>query len=266
MKIIEESISIKSKDGIDIQSFIAHPTEGGQHPSIIIIHEIWGLNNQIRGVARRYAEQGYVALAPHLFSRKGDVLTEENIKKAMVPVFSIPREKRSDPSSLKNIISKMGDTEKKVVQILFMERESFQQKIAKDIIDCYDYLKDLDYSKGKKMGVTGFCFGAGLAFQISTMLPFDASVIFYGANPNPLEAVAKIKGPVLAFYAGEDEMVDAGISPLIEAMRKYKKTYAMKLYSGVQHAFFNETSSVYDKPSAEDAWHLAVNFFNKNLK
>ena len=266
MKISEENINIKSQDGIDIQSYLAHPEKKGNYPGIMLIHEIWGLNEQIRGVARRYAEEGYVVLAPHLFSRSGDVLREENIRKAMVPVFSIPREKRNDPTTLKNLISKMDETEKKVVQMLFMERETLLQKIADDAIICYEYIKHLNLVNGNKIGVTGFCFGAGLAFQLSTMLAFDTSVIFYGANPKPLESVSKINGPVLAIYAGEDEMVDAGIPDLIGAMIKYKKTYALKLYSGVQHAFFNETSSIYDKGSAEDAWKLAINHFNTYLK
>jgi carboxymethylenebutenolidase len=97
------------------------------------------------------------------------------------------------------------------------------------------------------------------------MLPFSASVIFYGANPKPIESVSNISGPVLAFYAGEDAMVDAGIPAIIEAMVKYKKTFAMKLYKGVQHAFFNETSSVYNKEAAEDAWQMAIVFFNRYL-
>ncbi|MEJ2251177.1 MAG: dienelactone hydrolase family protein [Candidatus Lokiarchaeota archaeon] len=266
MKIIDDNIKIKSKDNIEIQSYIAHPQKEGKYPGLMIIHEIWGLNDQIKGVARRYAEEGYVVTAPHLFSRSGDVLKEENIRKAMVPMFSIPREKRSDPSSLQKLISEMGETEKKVVQMLFLERETFQQKIAEDAISCYEFLKGLDNINENKIGVTGFCFGAGLAFQLSTMLSFEASVIFYGANPKPLDSVSNIKGPVLALYAGEDEMVDAGIPDLIEAMLKYKKTYALKIYSGVQHAFFNETSSVYDQPSAKDAWQLVLHHFNTYLK
>ena len=266
MKIIDDNIKIKSKDGIEIGAYITHPQEKGNYPGIMIIHEIWGLNDQIKGVAKRYATEGYAVLAPHLFSRSGDVLEEENIRKAMIPVFSIPPEKRNDPSMLKEIISTMGDIEKNVVQLLFMERETFQKEISGDAISCYEFLNNLNVVNGNKMGITGFCFGAGLAFQLSTLLPFDASVIFYGANPNPIESVSKISGPVLALYAGEDDRVDAGIPALIEAMRKYKKTFSMKLYSGVQHAFFNETSSIYDKPSAEDAWQLAIRHFNTYLK
>ena len=266
MKTTDEDVKIKSHDGFEIPSYLTYPQEKGNYPGIIIIHEIWGLNNQIKGVAKRYAEQGYAVLAPNLFSRGGEILEEENIRKAMIPFFSIPREKRNDPSTLKTLMSNMTESEKKVVQMLFMERESLQQKIVEDAKKCHEYLKSLNIINKDKIGITGFCFGAGLAFQLSTILPFDASVIFYGANPKPLDSVSKIKGPVLAIYAGEDGMVDAGIPVLIEAMIKYKKTYSMKLYSGVQHAFFNETSSIYDKPSAEDAWRLATDFFNTYLK
>lgn len=266
MKIIEENITIKCSDGIDMIAYIARPQEVGQYPGLFVIHEIWGLNDQIKGVARRYAEQGYVALAPHLFSSHGKILNENNIRKAMGPVFSIPREKRSDPSSLKTLMENMSNNDREVVQLLFLERQSLEQNIIREAKDCYEYLANLSIIKNEKIGVTGFCFGGGLALHLSTVLPFNASVIFYGANPKSTDSISNIKGPVLAIYAGEDEMVDAGIPTLVQAMIKHKKTFAMKLYKGVQHAFFNETSSIYNKVAAEDAWQMALNFFNRSLK
>ncbi len=265
MKILEENFTIKCSDGIDLTAYIARPQANGQYPGIIVIHEIWGLNDQIRGVVRRYAEQGYVVLAPHLFSSQGKLLNEENIRKAMIPVFSLPREKRSDPSTLKTLMKNMSNADREVVQILFLERQSLEQSIISEAKDCYRYISNLPIVNNGKIGVTGFCFGGGLAFHLSTLLPFNASVIFYGANPKSIDSVSKIKGPVLAIYAGEDEMVDAGIPILVQAMIKYKKTFAMKLYEGVQHAFFNETSSVYNKAAAEDAWQMVLNFFNRYL-
>lgn len=94
---------------------------------------------------------------------------------------------------------------------------------------------------------------------------FCATVAFYGANPKPLEAVAKITGPVLGIYAGEDDWINSGLPAIVESMIKYKKTFEMKLYSGVQHAFFNETMPTYNKSAAEDAWERAVSFFSKYL-
>jgi carboxymethylenebutenolidase len=266
MDIIEENLTIKCSDGIDLIAYIARPKENVQNPGIIVIHEIWGLNDQIKGVAKRYAEQGYVALAPHLFSSKGEILKEENIKKAMGPVFAIPREKRSDPASIKNLMRNMPSNDRDVVQLLFLERQSLERSIIGEVIDCYHYLRNLSLVEKERIGITGFCFGGGLALHLSTIMAFDASVIFYGANPKSLDAISRINGPVLAIYAGEDSMVNAGIPTLVEAMIKYKKTFAIKLYEGVQHAFFNEMSSVYNKVAAEDAWQLALNFFNGYLK
>lgn len=159
----------------------------------------------------------------------------------------------------------MSDSDKKVVQILFAGRQTLEPKLVEDIGSCHKYLSSSSFVKHDRLGITGFCMGGGLAFQVSTMLPFSASVIFYGANPKPIESVSKISGPVLEFYAGEDEMLAAGIPAITEAMVKYKKTFAMKLYKGVQHAFFNETSSVYNKEAAEDAWQMAIAFFNRYL-
>jgi carboxymethylenebutenolidase len=73
--------------------------------------------------------------------------------------------------------------------------------MANDLISCTDYLQNLEFVTKERIGVTGFCLGGGLAYQLSTMFPFGAVVAFYGANPKPLEAVAKITGPVLGIYA-----------------------------------------------------------------
>ena len=265
MQILEENFTIKCSDGIDLMAYIARPNEIGQYPGLFIIHEIWGLNDQIKGVARRYAKQGYVALAPHLFSSH-KILSEETIRKAMIPFFSIPREKRNDPSSLKTLMENMSDNDRDVVNLLFLERQALEKNIILEAKDCYEYLFNRSEIKKDKIGVTGFCFGGGLALHLSTIFAFNASVIFYGANPKSIDSISNIKGPVLSIYAGEDDMVDAGIPTLVQAMVKYKKTYAMKLYEGVQHAFFNETSSIYNKTAAEDAWQMALSFFNRYLK
>jgi carboxymethylenebutenolidase len=84
----------------------------------------------------------------------------------------------------------------------------------------------LEFVRKERIGVTGFCLGGGLAYQVSTMFPFGA---------------------------------------IVEGMIKYKKTFEMKLYSGVQHAFFNEMMPSYNKLAAEDAWERAVSFFSKYL-
>ena len=180
-------------------------------------------------------------------------------------MFSIPREKRNDPTAIQELMESMSETDRKVMNFFVSRREAFEKVMANDLIGCTNYLQNLEFVTKERLGVTGFCLGGGLAYQISTMFPFRAAVVFYGANPKPLEAVANITGPVLGIYAGEDDTINSGLPAIVESMIKYKKTFEMKLYSGVQHAFFNETMPVYNKSAAEVAWERAVSFFSKYL-
>jgi len=246
---------------------LATPKDGGKkNPGIVIIHEAYGLNNQIRGVTKRYAENGYIAIAPNLFSRNSDLMNEKNIESAMRPLWTLPPEKRADPAALQELMKTMSETDRQVMNLFFGAREQMEKQMAEDLLHCVDYLKSVEGVNSERLGVTGFCLGGGLAYQVSTAYPFSASVPFYGMNPRPIESVEKINGPVLAFYAGEDARVNEGIPAIAGAMVKYKKEFSLKVYKGAQHAFFNETRPVYNRGAAEDAWELTMRFLSANLK
>ncbi|MHB1907667.1 MAG: dienelactone hydrolase family protein [Nitrososphaerales archaeon] len=261
----DKEIGFKCSDGAIMKAFLSRPKDTKKCPGIIVIQEIFGLNDQIRGVARRYAGEGYVVIAPHLFSRN-DLMTEENIESAMKYVRELPAEKRGDPGTIQDLMKKMSDAEKSVFNTVFLGREALEKQMVQDLVDCKNYLQSFDFVVKEKLGITGFCMGGGLAYQLSTMYPFSATVPFYGQNPKPLESITNIAGPILAFYAGEDERVNSGLPPLVEAMVKYKKQFSMKIYKGAQHSFFNEKRPSYNKEAAEDAWKTSLAFFEKNLK
>lgn len=265
MQITSEDTAFRCSDGTEMIAYLSRPDDSGRHPGIVVIHEAWGLNEQIKGVARRYAEQGFVAIAPHLFTRHDEVMTEKNVEKAMTRMFSIPREKRNDPETIQRMMKDLPETDRKVVEIFFTGREVLEKVMCSDLMSCKDFLVSLNSVRGDRLGVTGFCMGGGLTYQVSTMYPFSASVPFYGANPKPLDSVASITGPVFAVYAGEDQNINSGVPALVESMIKHKKSFEMKIYKGMQHAFFNETRPVYDRGTADDAWMRTVSFFNKHL-
>jgi carboxymethylenebutenolidase len=265
METKDQDVAFHCADGTMMSAFISRP-KNGEHPGIIVIHEAFGLNEQIRGVAKRYAQEGYVTIAPNLFSRNSDVMNEKNIESTMRYMWNVPSDKRGDPDTIKELMSKMSDTERKVVNVFYLGREEMEKRMAQDLLDCTSYLQSLDFVVKDKLGIMGFCLGGGLTYQLSTMYPFNASVPFYGANPKPLSSVENVSGPVLAFYAGEDERINAGVPPLVEAMVRYKKQFSLKIYKGAQHSFFNETRPSYNKEAAADAWESSVAFFNKNLK
>jgi len=230
--------------------------------AVIAIHEIWGLNDNIKDIARRLANEGYTAFAPHLYSRE-NMLTPENIQKVMMKVWSIPAERRNDPNAYNEIYSSLDESGKKVVELLVLNRQKLEEQMIKDLINAYNYLVSQGY---KKIVSMGFCMGGGLAFQLATEVPLDGTVVFYGRNPQPIEAIQKVKGPVLGLYAGEDPPILAGLPDLISAVIKYKKDLELKIYPGAYHAFFNDRGMTYNKDASEDAWERVKNFLKRVSK
>ncbi|MCW3995280.1 MAG: dienelactone hydrolase family protein [Candidatus Bathyarchaeota archaeon] len=265
MDFLTRTIAFKSFDDVDITAYVAEPVLEGKQPTIILVHEAWGLNQQIKHVADQYAQQGFVTIAPHLFSREKD-LTEQAIEKAMMRIWQIPPEKRNDPTAIRSMMESLPPKDHRVVNYFFTGREEAEKVMIKDLLFCLSYAKSLDNTDTDRLGVTGFCLGGGLTYQLATEYPFNAVVPFYGANPKPLDAVAKINGPIFAVYAGEDQRITSGVPALVESIIRYKKTFQMKIYQGTQHAFFNETRPSYNKAAAQDAWIMTLAFFHKNLK
>jgi carboxymethylenebutenolidase len=265
MDFLNQTVTFKCFDSTDMTTFISTPKTEGKHPAVIIVHEAWGVNEQIKGVANRFAEQGFVGIAPHLFSRDKD-LTEQAIEKAMMRMWQIPPEKRNDPAAVQSLMASLSENERKIMNFFFTGRENAEKTMIQDLLFCINYIKTLEAVDEKRLGITGFCLGGGLTYQLATEYPFNAAVPFYGANPKPLEVVAKIKCPVFGIYAGEDLRITSGVPALVESMITHKKTFQMKIYQGTQHAFFNETRPSYNKDAAEDAWTMTIAFFNKYLK
>ena len=264
MEITSIDTRFRCADGTETIAYVSRPNDSARHPAIIVIHEAWGLNEQIKGVARMYAGEGFVVVAPHLFTRFPD-LNEASIERVMRSMFSVPPEKRNDPQTIQNVMKNMQGPDKKVAEVFFLGRDALEKTMSNDLLACKDFLQSQSFVRGDRLGITGFCMGGGLTYQLSTMYPFSASVPFYGSNPKPVESVAYISGPVLGIYAGEDARINTDVPALVEAMIRYKKAFEMKVYRGAQHAFFNETRQVYDKAAAEDARTRAVSFFKQHL-
>nr|WP_202795174.1 dienelactone hydrolase family protein [Vulcanisaeta moutnovskia] len=149
------------------------------------------------------------------------------------------------------------------MQELVINRDLTEERMVKDIVDTYNYIKST--YKVEKMGIIGFCMGGGLAFEASTRVPFDATVVYYGRNPRNINDIAKIKGAILTIYASEDPAINQGIPDLIKAVLTYKPRFEMAFYPSTYHAFATEGGPVYNEAAAKDAWDRTVNFFRKYL-
>ena len=232
-ELASEMVQFPGRAGI-VYGYLSRPKTSGRYPAIIVVHEWNGLNEHIRDVARRFAKEGYVALAPDYLSRHGGT-----------PVANPKGE------GLRNI-GELAPAE----------------TMAEDSDAGFSYLKRLPEVRSDRLGLVGFCWGGGGGFFIATQVRgLKAVVIYYGVSPRPLDLVKNIEAPVLAHYGGEDARVNAGIAATEEAMKKYNKSYTYKIFPGGKHAFNNDDRpAIYHPEAAKEAWGRTLEFFKKQLQ
>lgn len=217
---------------VEMKAFVAAPHTKEKRPTIIIVQEWWGLTDHMKDIARRYAGEGYVAIAPDLYSRLGHVLT-------------------TDAGEAGKLMSTLK-----------------QEDGLADLNATVAYLKSVPEVDPTRIGITGFCMGGSYALMLPCVNPeIKAAVPFYGQIPNPDTPIQKLACPVLYIY-GEDDgwITKADVQRLAAALKKYNKPGEIKTYPGAPHAFFRDTdSSVYRPEAAKDAWARAKAFFKQHL-
>lgn len=213
----------------EMRAYLARPKSGRKFSAVIVIHENKGLVPHIQDVTRRMAKEGFLALAPD----------------ALSPLGGTPDD-----------ISNVGEMFKKLDN----------EQTTKNFVAAVKYLKTNPLSTGK-VGCTGFCWGGAMTNQVAVNAPdLDAAVPYYGRQPIE-EDVAKIKAPIMAHYAGNDQGIDAGIPAFEEALKKYKKEYQIFIYEGASHAFNNDSNPErYNEKAAKLAWSRTIAFFKEKLK
>jgi carboxymethylenebutenolidase len=231
--ILTHNVTYEGKAG-PVAGYLARPMKAGQYPGLIVIHENRGLDDHVRDVARRFAKEGYVALAPDFLSRQGGTM------KANPTGAGLPNIRELAPS----------------------------QGVVEDAEAGIRYLRVLPDVRRDRMGVVGFCWGGGMAFITATQArDLKAVVVYYGASPSPLDLVKDIQAPILANYGEKDPNINKGIPDTEAAMKKYNKVYDYKIYPGAQHAFNNDSNPErYDAKAAKEAWERTMEFFKKTLK
>lgn len=215
-------------DGSKTPGYLAHPTQPGKYPGVVVIQEWWGLEPHIQDVARRFAGEGYIALAPDLYHGK---------------------------------VAKEPSEAEKLMMALNIEQA------VREIISGVNYLKRLDRCSGK-VGVVGFCMGGGLALLTALRSAgVSACVDFYGGIPDPLDQVKHLECPLLGIFAEKDGWVTpTAVRQMEERLKAFGKPAQVHIYPGVDHAFFNDTRSAYNAQAARDAWEKTLAFFRQHLQ
>jgi carboxymethylenebutenolidase len=203
------------------------PGGAGPHPGVVVIHEAFGLNDNIRDITRRFAGEGYVALAVDLFTDHSRAICMAQLMGSMLT--------GREPSAIADLMAAM------------------------------DYLVTQPEVDPDRVGAIGFCMGGGFAIAWGRRdRRLRAIAPFYGTNPRPVEAIRRMC-PVVGSYPGKDFTARAG-RKLDARVAQLGVARDIKVYPGARHSFFNDTSRAYDADASADAWRRTLQFFAEHVR
>jgi carboxymethylenebutenolidase len=265
----ERAVSIPVEGrAIDCHLAFADKTKyPGRRPAVIVIHEIFGPDAHIRDVCRRFAELGYVAAAPDLFTGElHSVLTPANVALAMQAFAQAPPDLRRDPSKMAAFAASQPPERRPILEAFGkIGQPPVQAQFARDLHTVAKYVRGLPEVDPHKVASVGFCFGGAMSARLATVDPeLRSAVVFYGQNP-PAEDVPRIRARMLGLYGGEDPGITQTVPAFAEAMKAAGKQFEYQVYPGARHAFFNDTRPTYHRESAVDAWDRVMRFLSETL-
>ena len=240
--LIEGEVKIPVADG-EIPAYRAMPdTKNKKFPVVLVVHEIFGVHEWIQDVSRRFAKLGYMAIAPALYARQGDVKTITEIRQLQRDIFS-----------------KIPDTQ-----------------AMSDLDSTVAWAKN-NSGNTKKLSITGFCWGGRITWLYAAHNPnVDAGAAWYGRlvsgdpkNPvqptPPLDVAKDLKVPVLGLYGGLDQGIPLDtVQRMQDELKKGKSKSEIIVYPNAKHGFHADYREAYNKESSEDAWKKLLDWFKKN--
>lgn len=228
---------------IDMPAYRAMPAKGRQFPVVLVVQEIFGVHEHIKDVCRRFAKLGYLAVAPALYARQGDVSNIPDIQEV-----------------ISKVVSKVPDAQ-----------------VMSDL-DVTLAWASKNHGDTKRLGITGFCWGGRITWLYAAHQPkLRAGVAWYGglvaragAPPNPLtpkqplDLVAELKAPVLGLYGEADQGIPvASVEKMREALKAAGKEGELVIYPNGPHGFHADYRPSYRKEMAEDGWKRLLAWFKK---
>lgn len=198
-------------------------------PAVIVIHEWWGLNKDVRATADRLAAQGYIVLAVDLFGG----------------------ETTSDPAAARNLMLSVLE-----------DPESANQNIR----SAFDFVSTT--AGAPRVGAIGWRFGGTWALNTAMLFPdeLDATVIYYANVTSDEDKLRPVNAPILGLFAADDVSIKVHMVEAFEAaLERLRKDYEIQIYAGASQRFASESADTYDATAANDAWNRTLDFFNVHL-
>jgi carboxymethylenebutenolidase len=242
MSLAGEQLEVDTPDGAGLRAELFAPAGAGPHPGVVVLHESFGLNDDIRRIARRFAQAGYVALAPDLYSHGRRIVCLTRV-------------------------------------IVDMLRGAVGREVA-DIRAAREALASRAEVDGERIAVAGFCQGGGFALIAAAEPGFSAAAVNYGDVPaerSKLDGVC----PVVASYGGKDRVVGRGTAERLERhLSALGVPHDVKVYEQAGHSFFSRVDGWqgwlarvptpmavgYDEEAAEDGWRRMLAFFDEHVR
>ncbi len=211
-----------------LEGYLARPEGDEPFPGVVVIHEAYGLNENMKDIARRFADQGYAALAVDLFAGRNRAIC---------------------------MVRFMGGW-------LF---NSLNNSAIHDLKAALTFLSAQPGVDDARLGAVGYCMGGGFVIcWACTDNRLKAIAPYYGTNPRPLEAVARLC-PVVGSYPGNDLTASSGRRLDVE-LDRYNVPHNIKIYPGAKHSFFNDTlKGNYNEAAARDSWERVMTFFGEHI-
>jgi len=233
-EVTGEEVVYAQVGGKPVRGYLARPkgaSKGaGALPGLIVIHEWWGLNDNVRNMAKRLAGEGYTALAVDLYGGQ----SADTPDKAQALMGAVLKDTQPAEENLKQAYS-------------FLETRQ----------------------KAPRIGVIGWCFGGGWSLQTALLFPekIDAAVIYYGHLVTDKAKLAALKMPVLGFFGGKDQSIPvASVRDFEKTLKDLGKSVEIHIYDDASHAFANPSGGSYNPKAAEDSWKRTTAFFKTHLK
>lgn len=234
-------VKIPVADG-EVPAYFAHPTRGEKFPIVLVVQEIFGVHEHIRDICRRLAKLGYLAVAPELFSRQGDVSMMSEIDEI-----------------ISKVVSKVPDAQ-----------------VMSDLDATVDWARVAGKGDTGRLGITGFCWGGRIAWLYCAHNPkVRAGVAWYGKlegstnelqPKHPLDLVSSIKCPVLGLYGGADQGIPQdSVERMRDALKSAGSQSKIVVYPDTPHAFFADYRPSYRKDAAADGWKRLQAWFGMHV-
>ena len=208
-----------------VEGYLAKPRGAGPFPAVVIVHENRGLTDNVRDVARRFAAEGFVALAPDMLSRTGGTAALKTPQEATAAIARLPT-----------------------------------LPALSDLREGFTYLSKHASVNPQRISTVGFGWGGWRSFSLATMAPTLAkTVVFYSSTPD--DGLANIKGPVLAHYASRDRAITGNSQWTARELKRLGKTFTFYIYDDTDAGFFNDTAGPrYSATAAKLAWTRTLEF------